>query len=155
MLQENGYLLIIITNQSGIGRGYYTEEDFQVLNDYMLKIFADNKINITDVFYCPHLPDATILQYRKICNCRKPKLELFYKAKEKYNIDFSKSYAIGDRARDCAICMETDCKGIIVEKQEFLNNSILTEISIDIFEKIKYAKNLLQAAELIVGEKNE
>ena len=71
-LQEAGYLLIIITNQSGIGRGYYTEEDFAVLTDYMKGELSKSGVNISGVYYCPHLPDAEVERYRKICTCRKP-----------------------------------------------------------------------------------
>ncbi|MCR5587732.1 MAG: HAD family hydrolase, partial [Lachnospiraceae bacterium] len=91
LLQDAGFLLIIITNQSGIARGYYTEEDFKILNNWMLNKLAENGINITKVYYCPHLPDAKIEEYRRDCDCRKPKLGLFYRAIKEYNIDIGKS----------------------------------------------------------------
>ncbi len=65
-LKSVGYLLIIVTGQSGIGRSYYTEDDYQKLTDYMLNTLSTKGINISKVYYCPHAPEDN-------CNCRKPK----------------------------------------------------------------------------------
>lgn len=96
MLQNAGYQLIIITNQSGIGRGYYTEEDYQNLTRYMLHEFEKNSITITGIYYCSHAPEAN-------CECRKPKTLLIKKAAEEHDADLSKSYFIGDKTSDIAI----------------------------------------------------
>ena len=103
-LQEAGYLLIVVTNQSGIGRGYYTEEEFHKLNVWMIESLERQGVHITAVYYCPHLPDAAVPEYRQECNCRKPKLGMYYQAAKDWNIDFAQSIAIGDNLRDCAIC---------------------------------------------------
>ena len=88
--QEKGYLIIVITNQSGIERNYYTLEDFKNLTNHMIKIFKEQNIQIHDVFYCPSLnsPD------------RKPNPGMFLKAKEKYNIDMNASISVGDKTTD-------------------------------------------------------
>jgi len=91
--QKKGYLIIIITNQSGIGRGYYTEEDFHILNNWMNKQFSINGIDITDIFYCPHAPDDD-------CNCRKPKPGLIQNALQKHSINIARSWMIGDKESD-------------------------------------------------------
>ena len=114
MLQNAGYLLIVITNQSGIARGYYTEEDFAVLTDYMKSELAKSGVNISGVYYCPHLPDAEVGRYRKVCTCRKPSLGLFGQAVHDFDIDLSQSYAVGDKERDCAICSVSECKGFLI-----------------------------------------
>lgn len=88
--QEKGYLIIVITNQSGIARGYYTDKDFHKLNRFMVDEFAKKGIRITDVFYCPDLEG----------NRRKPNCGMFIEAKEKYNIDISSSISLGDKERD-------------------------------------------------------
>ena len=88
-----GFLLIIVTNQSGIRRGLYSEKDFLELNDYMLDLFKNNFINITDVFYCPHGPLDN-------CSCRKPKTGMIDIAVSRYAIDRKKSYMIGDKVTD-------------------------------------------------------
>ena len=87
------YKIIIITNQSGIARGYYTESDYQILNTWMLGEFKKNDIEILDIFYCAHLPESH-------CDCRKPKPGMFLTAKAKYNIDMKKSWMIGDKEND-------------------------------------------------------
>ena len=130
VLQSKGYLLIVITNQSGIARGYYSEEDFQKLNSYMISEFEKNGVVISDVLYCPHLPDAPIVAYRKSCNCRKPGLGLFEKAIDKWNIDLSRSYAIGDKERDLSICLNSECKGILFENNKLdLSSSYVVSIN--------------------------
>ena len=91
--QSLGYKIIIITNQSGIYRGYYTENDYQKVTQWMLTQFTNEDINILDTFHCPHGPDST-------CNCRKPKPGMFLNAKTKYNIDMKNSWMIGDNEVD-------------------------------------------------------
>ena len=127
LLQEAGFLLIIITNQSGIARGYYNEEDFDRLNHWMLEQLKNAGVIISRVYYCPHLPDAPVEMYRKDCDCRKPKLGMFDQAIRDYNIDISLSYAIGDKLRDCAVCENTSCKGFLVgnsEKEDIIQDVI-------------------------------
>jgi D-glycero-D-manno-heptose 1,7-bisphosphate phosphatase len=92
-IQSKGYQIIIITNQSGIGRGYFTTDDFVVLNHWMLQQFQKQNIHITDVLFCPHNPNSN-------CNCRKPKPGMLLSAKLKYNIDMEKSWLIGDNEND-------------------------------------------------------
>ena len=91
--QSLNYKIIIITNQSGISRGYYTESDYQKVTQWMLNQFKYKNINILDIFHCPHGPDST-------CDCRKPKPGMFLKAKTKHNTDMDKSWMIGDKERD-------------------------------------------------------
>ena len=88
-----GYNIIIITNQSGIARGFYTEDEFKLLTNWMLSKFIDQRVNILDIFYCPHGPKFN-------CECRKPRPGLFLMAQKKYNIDMSKSWMIGDKEGD-------------------------------------------------------
>ena len=91
--QSLGYKIIIITNQSGISRGYYNHSDYQKVTQWMLDQFKYKNINILDVFHCPHGPDST-------CDCRKPKPVMFLKAKNKHNTDMEKSWMIGDKEID-------------------------------------------------------
>lgn len=148
MLQDAGYLLIIITNQSGIGRGYYIEDDFLALNDWMVKTLEKQKINISEVYYCPHLPDAKIGKYRKICNCRKPALGMYEQAIAEFDIDLFQSFAIGDKIRDCAICEKTACRGYLVGNNE--KQDIITNVKKNKYENIKYANDLLECAREII-----
>ena len=99
-LQSHGYLLFIITNQAGIGRGYYTEDDFHQLNNWMLTELTKHDVTITEVRFCPHHPEQGIGKYKLNCECRKPKTGLITPLIEKYNIDTSKSILIGDKMSD-------------------------------------------------------
>lgn len=140
ILQDKNFLLIIVTNQSGIGRGYYTEQDFHILNNWMKKILEEQyDIHIEAVYFCPHLPNAKIEKYKKVCNCRKPKIGMFTQAindmKCKYNIDIKNSIAIGDNSRDLIICNKLGIQGYL------LNN-------FDTFENIKHIHSILDAAKL-------
>lgn len=91
--QAKGYLLIVITNQSGIGRGYYSEKDFLSLNQWMCEQFEKNGINISKVYYCPHSPFD-------LCDCRKPLPGMFHRASRDFTIDFKESILIGDKESD-------------------------------------------------------
>ena len=112
--QKLGFLLIVITNQSGIARGYFTEEQYLALERWMISDLRSKGIFITACFYCPHLPDAIVPKYRCKCDCRKPGTALFHKAAEMYDIDLSESIAIGDKARDLTICNESGARGILL-----------------------------------------
>lgn len=98
--QDNRYLLIIITNQAGIGRGYYTEKDFNTLNNWMLEELKKRDILITKVYYCPYHPEHGVGQYKKDSFDRKPNPGMILKAKKEFNIDLSKSILIGDKESD-------------------------------------------------------
>ena len=87
------YLLFIVTNQSGIGRGYYSEGDFEKLTHWMLNEFKKKNIKITKVYHCPHSPSDN-------CNCRKPKTLMFKQAQQEFGIDIKNSWMIGDKQSD-------------------------------------------------------
>lgn len=124
LLQEKGFLLIIISNQSGIAKGIFTEEQLLQFNNRLRMMFLDKGIVITDILCCPHHPNGIVRKYSFECNCRKPKTELFWSAVRKHNINLERSFAVGDRLRDCAICFESQCNGIIVANQfsSYYNN---------------------------------
>jgi len=93
--QAMGYLIIVVTNQSGIARGYYAEEDFKLLTDWMMEQFLKRKIRITHVYHCPHHPDFNLT-----CDCRKPEPGMLMEAAKDYNVDLSESILIGDSESD-------------------------------------------------------
>ena len=82
LFAENGYFIFIITNQSGIGRKYYSEEDFQILTEWMLEKFKRNEIDIDGVFHCPHSPEDK-------CRCRKPDIGMIEKVMERFPVDLT------------------------------------------------------------------
>ena len=99
IFKEKGYKLAIITNQSGIGRGYYTEEEFLKLTEFLRDDLAKKDIINEKTYYCPHHVDGQG-KYKVECDCRKPGTLLFEKAIEELDIDVKSSYMVGDKASD-------------------------------------------------------
>jgi D-glycero-D-manno-heptose 1,7-bisphosphate phosphatase len=98
--QDAGYLIVIITNQSGIGRGYYTEEDFHSLNEWMKAEFAKRGVTIDGIYFCPHHPEEGVGQYRTYCQCRKPAPGMLLQASDDLDIDLESSVLVGDKDSD-------------------------------------------------------
>lgn len=92
-LQNLGYKLVIITNQSGIGRKYYTFEEYTILTAWLKEEFKKNGIDILEVFCCPHSPTEK-------CNCRKPNIGMIEKTAQLITIDYENSWLIGDKGSD-------------------------------------------------------
>ena len=94
------YKVIVVTNQSGIGRGMYTKDDFELLSSWMVSIFAKNNAVIDDILFCPHHPEAKLLEYRQVCECRKPSPGMLTTAASKYDISLLSSIMVGDKRSD-------------------------------------------------------
>lgn len=117
--QQKGYLIIVITNQAGIGKGFYTEDDFHKLNNWMIEQFRLNDISISKTYYCPHKPEDD-------CYCRKPNPGMLIKAMEEFNIDPVNSILIGDKKSDIdagrkaniGVCINFDDK----DHNDIINN---------------------------------
>ena len=102
-----GLPIIIVTNQSGIGRGYFTENTLTSIHSRLQSMLPENDINIADIFYCPHVPGTG-------CECRKPAPGMLLRAAEKHGIDLAKSYVIGDRMMDVEMAHAVRAIGILV-----------------------------------------
>ncbi len=98
--QEAGYIVVIITNQSGIGRGYYTEGDFNALTEWMQGEFGKFSVTIAGTYFCPHHPEEAVGDYRVKCSCRKPEPGMILKAARELNIDLANSILVGDKELD-------------------------------------------------------
>lgn len=113
-LRQKGYLAILITNQSGPARGYYNEDWVNTLNNTVQSMLEKEGTKLDAIYYCPHLPDGTVEEYTKDCDCRKPGTALFLQAKEKFNIDLSESFMVGDKATDVEAGHNAGCKGVLL-----------------------------------------
>jgi D-glycero-D-manno-heptose 1,7-bisphosphate phosphatase len=97
---EKGYLLIVITNQAGVAKGKFSEQDVKALHEWMAAEFTKRGIEISRFYYCPHHPDASVPRYRVACNCRKPKPGMIEQAVKDFNIELRHSLVIGDKHSD-------------------------------------------------------
>ena len=140
ILKDLGYFLIIITNQAGVARGYYTEETLKEVHNKMIQILKQNSIELDDIFYCPHHPDFT-----GACNCRKPNPGMILQAKDKYNINLKDSFMVGDTLNDIETGLAAECQTVLVltgygiEEKKKINNIIPDFIFPNLLE---FAKNL-------------
>ncbi|WP_036003205.1 D-glycero-beta-D-manno-heptose 1,7-bisphosphate 7-phosphatase [Paraburkholderia caribensis] len=95
-----GFDVFVVTNQAGVARGYYTEETFAGFTEWMLEQFADEGAPITQVYYCPHHPDAGTGGYRIACDCRKPQPGMLLRAAREHDVDLTESVMVGDSLTD-------------------------------------------------------
>jgi len=135
-LQNLNYKIIIITNQSGISRGLYTENDYQIINNWMISEFKKNDIDILDVFHCPHSPESN-------CNCRKPKPGMLIKAKNKYKIDMQNSWMVGDKESDIIAANNSGITNTIIVRSGHPINEIDSNAKF-IINSINQTKNLFK-----------
>ncbi len=145
-LQTAGFLLIIVTNQSGVARGYFTESMLKKINNRLLNILQKHNIKITAVYYSPYHKDAKFEKYKKGAKFRKPAPGMILSAAEKFNIDISASYMIGDSVSDIGAGYNAGVKAsILINRKKY------------IIEKMEYkpdkaVKNLNQAADWILKQ---
>jgi len=127
-----GYRTFIVTNQPIVARGIISEEELIKFNlDYRNLLLKQNcRAEIDEIFYCPHHPDANVKKYRQLCDCRKPKPGMIIKAIEKYNIDSSKSFMVGDRISDIIAGFLAGCKTVQYKSGKHLEPMIRTDLNI-------------------------
>ena len=122
LLQQKGYLLIVVSNQSGIAKGLYKQSEVEILHKFMVEEFTKNGIKLSEIYYCVHHPDVSK------CICRKPDSLFVEKALARFNIDAKKSYFIGDKERDTEAAEKAGVKGILIEANISLK-TILNQIN--------------------------
>ena len=145
IMKEKGYLVFVLTNQSGVARGYFTEADVKIINDEIQKRFRAYGTSIDGFYYCPHYKDGKIKEYAVDCECRKPKIGLVKQALNDYpQIDLSQSYMVGDKFSDIQMAHNAGCKGILVRtgygKEELKNphdNITPEKVCENLFDAVK------------------
>jgi D-glycero-D-manno-heptose 1,7-bisphosphate phosphatase len=108
-LQEKGFLLVVVSNQSGIGKGLYTQADVETIHQFMQNEMTKAGVKLSEIYYCVHHPDTCR------CICRKPDSLFVEKALARFGIDAKKSYFIGDKERDVEAAEKARVKGILIE----------------------------------------
>lgn len=99
-LKEMGFALVLVTNQSGIARGKFSEAQFLRLTEWMDWSLADRGVDLDGIYFCPHHPEGSVKEYALACDCRKPLPGMFLTAKDELNIDMASSYIVGDKIED-------------------------------------------------------
>ena len=97
---EKNFLVIVVTNQSGVARNFYTEDDIKKIHDFMQTDLKKFSAHIDAFYYCPHHPEGVVEKYKKICDCRKPKPGMIFQAAKDFDIDLKQSILFGDSQRD-------------------------------------------------------
>jgi len=115
ILNEENFKVIIISNQSGVAKGFYKENDIEIFNQAMSEQLKKVNAHIDAIYYCPHHPEAKVQKYRIDCNCRKPRPGMLIKAEETFNIDFKSSFLVGDKWSDIEAGRSVGCKTILVK----------------------------------------
>jgi D-glycero-D-manno-heptose 1,7-bisphosphate phosphatase len=100
ILNDASYLVIVVTNQSGIARGFYAEVTLAIFHDHMRRHLADRGASIDALYYCPHHPDGTVAAFARRCDCRKPGSGMLEQASRDFSIDPAASFLIGDKDID-------------------------------------------------------
>ena len=113
-MQRLGFKLIIITNQSGVARGYFPESKVEEINNRLIGILSDSGVTIDGVYYCPHYPGADVEKYDRKCDCRKPGIKLVMDAVEQHNIELEGSVFIGDKLSDIECGKNAGIRTILV-----------------------------------------
>ena len=113
---DKGYHIFIVTNQSGIGRGYYSLEDFHKLTNFMIDEFKNRDVTVECVEFCPHTPNEN-------CKCRKPRIGMIKNITDKYDIDLDNSFMIGDKQSDIDLAINSNISNSIAINKMDLDNS--------------------------------
>ncbi len=115
LLNKNNFFAIIVTNQSGVARGYYPVSLVHQVHELMTKSLDREGARIDGIFYCPHHPRGILPEFTADCDCRKPKTGLVNQALKAFDIDMSNSYVVGDRYVDIELAIRMNLKGVLVK----------------------------------------
>lgn len=143
IIKNKGFKIIVITNQGGVARGYYSENAVIAVHKEIDRILALKDLAIDAYYYCLHHPDGSVKEYSIACDCRKPSPGMILQAAKDFNIDLSKSFMIGDKMSDVKAAENAGCLGILVKtghgknhaEKALKKNVIVKE---NILEAVKY-----------------
>jgi len=134
------YKLIIITNQSGIARGLFSENQMHLFMKGLLRNLSEHDIYFHDYFFCPHHSDGIVAEYAKNCSCRKPEAGMLFHAEKKHDLDLTQSILIGDKETDILAGVKANLRSnILIDPNGKNNNSRASDI----------VKNLVEASKII------
>jgi D-glycero-D-manno-heptose 1,7-bisphosphate phosphatase len=146
LLNNNGFIVIIASNQAGIARGYYREEDATLFHQAMIQSLDKKGARIDAIYYCPHHPEAKVEKYRTVCDCRKPAPGMLKQAEKELNIDLTQSFMVGDKLSDIEAGKRVGCHTIMVKTGQGVQELKGTDVECDYI-----ADDLYHAAEHILA----
>jgi D-glycero-D-manno-heptose 1,7-bisphosphate phosphatase len=114
LLQEAGFVLVVVTNQSGLGRGYYDEDDLHRLHRFMAAALARDGVQIAGWYFCPHHPEGGQGDYLQDCSCRKPRPGMLLEAARDLGLDLGASWMVGDKVADVTAGWAAGCRSVLV-----------------------------------------
>lgn len=114
LLNRAGFLVCVTTNQSGIARGCYGEDDVRAIHAHMAAHLASGGATVEAWFFCPHHPNADVPAYRAVCGCRKPEPGMIGQACDQFAIDLSRSFGVGDKTADLGAAARAGARGVLV-----------------------------------------
>lgn len=147
LLNHSDFMVIVVSNQSGVARGYYTEEDVYRLHNYVDKLLAEKGAKVNAWLYCPHHPEGRG-SYALPCRCRKPQTGMFMEAARKFDVDLDNSIMIGDKFIDVKAGSRAGCRSILVRTGYGAEEELEFELS----DRYEVYDNLLAAVKAIVGD---
>lgn len=147
LLQHLDYRLIVVTNQSGVARGFFPECALIEVENRLRELLASAEVTLTDFYYCPHHPEGKIKEYAIECECRKPQPGMLHHAALEHDLDLSVSWLIGDILNDIEAGNRVGCRTVLV------NNGHETEWIMSPLRQPDFiVSNLLEAAHIIVND---
>lgn len=114
LFREHGYLIIVVTNQSGVARGFFDEERLLHIHKRLMDMLEEEGVVIDGIYYCPHHAEGVIEQYKVTCDCRKPDPGMLFDAAHRHNIDLTQSLMIGDSETDMLAGKSAGCRCILI-----------------------------------------
>jgi len=111
LLRRAGFKLFVVSNQSGVARGYFPESSVKAANRKIQKLLKRDGVRIDAYFYCPHHPKGKIAKYRRVCDCRKPGVGMIRQAARKFPLDLKLSYIVGDKLDDLHLARKARLAG--------------------------------------------
>jgi len=147
-INQAGFLAVIVTNQSGIGRGFITEGELQVIHQKLESAFSKHKARLDGIYYCPHYLLSSDPLYRKNCSCRKPNSDLALQAVSDLNVDLESSFMIGDKVEDILFGWNIKASPILVLTG--FGQKSLSELNKRRIQPAFVAQNILEAVNWIL-----
>lgn len=149
LLKTEGFKIIVVTNQSGVARGFYPERAVRDFHEEMQRVLAKADAALDAYYYCPHHPEGAVIEYRRSCACRKPAPGMFQRAIEDFDLESATCYVVGDEMRDLEAGRRAGCRaGFLVSASD------KGAVDLQADWEIRTVSSFLGAAREIIGQEN-